>query len=144
MLDFLYSLKKSDAFVQPSWFAFVDTDDAVCEDLKQDIPENVEQVRLVGYSGIPMFALFYSKELKAIDPYEALNLLAEGRISFRTLTDKEMFVNQLSQNLNAYDRATRRIEQATHVAAIAGCVLAGVSAAGAVVAAVLAARNRSK
>ena len=108
------------------WFAFLSPEDEICRDLDID---DATQVRIVSYSDIPLFALFYKKELKTLDPYTVLSLLGSERIFFPTEQDKEGFAEDLMNKLAAYDSMTAKLSRASHIAMVAGGVIAGAAAA---------------
>lgn len=108
------------------WFAYLAPDDEICRGLNVD---HATQVRIMSYDDIPLFALFYQKELKTLDPYTVLSLMGSERIHFPTDRDKQGFAEVLQEKLVAYDRMSEKLSRLSHVALVAGGVIAGAVAA---------------
>lgn len=127
MVDFpnILSRYKRIAAADHIWFAFIEPTDDVCKGLDID---STAQVRIISYDDIPLFALFYKKELKTLDPYTVLTMLGEERITFPTEHDKECFAGVLEDKLVAYDKMSEKLSHVSRIAMIAGGVIAGAAA----------------
>lgn len=99
------------------WFAYIDPTDEMCDTNK--IPANAERIRIVAYDDIPVFGLFYQHDLSAVSPHEILYAMGEGRITFPTDRDKEVFCNVLSDYLVRYDKISSILDKASKVGLIA-------------------------
>lgn len=108
-------------------FAFLSPDDPLCDGLS--IPQSASKVRLAGYDEIPLFTLFYEKQLLDLDPYEVLSLIAQDRVFFPSSKDKEDFILLLESHLETYDEVNRRIKKFKKAAMVFGGVVALLSAA---------------